>query len=89
MATDDQISKRAGRNEAGAPLRTPGVGCGVVLAVPIVMRLLFFGVVTPIGVAMRLAGRDPLRRRHDPSASSYWILRRPPGPSPVSMRRQF
>ena len=89
MPVHSQISEDSGRNEAGAPLRTPGVGFAAVLVVPIVMRLLFFGVITPIGVAMRLTGRDPLRRRHDPSASSYWILRRPPGPSPVSMRRQF
>lgn len=89
MATDDQISERRGGNEAGVPLRTISVGFGAAFAVPIVMRLLFFGVVTPIGVAMRLAGRDPLRRRHDPAASSYWILRRPPGLSPVSMKRQF
>jgi hypothetical protein len=89
MPADNQISEDSGRNEIGAPLRTPSVGFGVVLAVPIVMRLLFFGVVTPIGLAMRLTGRDPLRRRHDPTATSYWIVRRPPGPSPVSMRRQF
>jgi hypothetical protein len=89
MPADNQISENSSRNEARAPLRTPGVGFGAVLVVPIIMRLLFFGVVTPIGLAMRLTGRDPLRRRHDPSASSYWIVRRPPGPSSVSMRRQF
>jgi hypothetical protein len=89
LAADNQIREDSGRDEAGAPSRNPGLGFGAVLAVPIVMRLLFFGVVTPIGVAMRLAGRDPLRRRCDPTASSYWIVRRPPGPSAASMRRQF
>ena len=30
---------------------------------------------TPIGLAMRLVGRDPLRRRFDRQASTYWIKR--------------
>ena len=89
MPAGNQISEDSGRGGTGAPSRNSGLGFGGVLAVPVVMRLLFFAVVTPIGVAMRLAGRDLLRRRPDPTASSYWILRRPPGPSAVSMRRQF
>ena len=89
MPADNQISEDSGRDEAGASSRIPGLGVGAVLVVPIVMRLLFFGVVTPIGVTLRLIGRDPLRRRRDPMASSYWIVRRPPGPSAVSMRCQF
>jgi len=31
----------------------------------IVMAILFFAVVTPVGLVMRMAGRDPLRRRLD------------------------
>jgi hypothetical protein len=33
--------------------------------------------------------RDPLRRRVDKSCKSYWVERRPPGPSPESMAHQF
>jgi hypothetical protein len=40
-----------------------------------VLGLVYFGVITPIGVAMRLAGRDKLERRFDPSAPSYWSAR--------------
>ena len=40
-------------------------------------------------LVMRLMGKDPLRRRFDPQAKSYWIERRPAGPEPQSMRRQF
>lgn len=54
---------------------------------PLVLGLLFFFVVTPMGLAMRALGKDPLRRRRDPAAASYWIERRPPGPAPMS--RQF
>jgi len=56
---------------------------------PVVMGLLFFAVVTPVGVAMRLTGKDPLRLRRDGSAASYWILRQPPGPDPATMKHQF
>ena len=56
---------------------------------PLTMGLLFFTTVTPLGLVMRAIGRDPLRRRLDPDASTYWIERRPPGPSPDTMPRQF
>jgi hypothetical protein len=35
----------------------------------------YFAVVAPIGLAMRLAGRDPLGLRFDRSAKSYWVPR--------------
>ena len=56
---------------------------------PVLLGLVFFGVLTPLGLAMRATGRDPLRLRFDRSARSYWILRDPPGPDPKSMIRQF
>jgi hypothetical protein len=40
---------------------------------PITMALLFFSTIVPIGIVMRLRGKDPLRLRRDPDASSYWI----------------
>jgi hypothetical protein len=56
---------------------------------PLVMGLVFFLVVTPIGMIMRLAGKDFLRLRFDGAAASYWIDRDPPGPSPDGMRNQY
>ncbi len=56
---------------------------------PLTMALLFFLVVTPIGVVMRLGGKDFLRKRLEPDASSYWLPRDPPGPAPESMKQQF
>lgn len=56
---------------------------------PLVMGAIFFGVVLPIGLALRLAGKDLLRLRREPDAPSYWIPRQPPGPAPDSMRQQF
>jgi hypothetical protein len=56
---------------------------------PIVTALLFFLVFTPMGVLMRLLGKDLLRLRSEPGAASYWIERRPPGPKPDTMAQQF
>ena len=56
---------------------------------PLVTGLVFYLAVTPTGILMRLLGKDPLRLRIDPDAESYWIKRRPPGPAPDSMSRQF
>jgi hypothetical protein len=56
---------------------------------PLVMGLLFFAVVAPTGLFMRLRGKDLLRLRIDRAAATYWIERAPPGPAPDSMRNQF
>jgi predicted membrane metal-binding protein len=56
---------------------------------PIVLGLLFFLTITPIGFLMRALGKDFLRLRLDGDAKSYWIERTPPGPPPQSMRNQF
>lgn len=56
---------------------------------PLVMLLLFGLVIVPAGLVMRLAGQDPLRRKRDLQARSYWIERQPPGPAPESIVNQF
>jgi saxitoxin biosynthesis operon SxtJ-like protein len=56
---------------------------------PVVLGLLFYVTVTPIGLLMRVLGKDPLRLHRDPDATSYWIHRTPTGPAPESMKNQF
>ena len=56
---------------------------------PLIMGLLFFVAITPMALVLRLLGKDLLRLKRDPKATSYWIERTPPGPSADSMRRQF
>ena len=56
---------------------------------PIVLGAMYYAVLTPFGLAMRLAGRDPMRKRFEPAAPTYWIARQPPGPAPESLRDQF
>jgi hypothetical protein len=41
----------------------------------VVLALVYFIVLTPIGLVMRLLGHDPLLRTFDPAAKSYWIPR--------------
>ena len=53
------------------------------------MGLIFFVAVTPTALIMRLVGKDPLHRRFEPEARTYWIERRPPGPEPETMKNQF
>lgn len=59
------------------------------LVSPVVMGVLFFGTVLPTGLIMRAAGKDPLRLRRERHASTYWIVRQPPGPPPETMKDQF
>ena len=56
---------------------------------PVILGLLFFVTITPIGLLARACGKDFLRLRLDRSAKSYWIERAPPGPPPQSMKNQF
>jgi hypothetical protein len=44
----------------------------------VVLAVLYFGVLTPIGLALRLFGRDPLARRWDRGAPTYWTPHREP-----------
>lgn len=56
---------------------------------PIVLGGMYFLLITPIGIGMRIFGRDALKRRLDPQAASYWEKRDPPGPAPDSLPFQF
>jgi hypothetical protein len=42
------------------------------------VSMMFLLVVTPIALFFKAIGRDPLCRKFDPSAATYWIERRPP-----------
>ena len=56
---------------------------------PVVMGLVYYLAIVPTGLVMRWRGKDLLRLNRDSSASTYWIARDPPGPSPGSMSKQF
>ncbi len=43
----------------------------------IILGVLFYGIVTPMGMVMKLTGRDPMRRRFEPDAQTYRVIRQP------------
>ena len=43
----------------------------------IILGLLFYGIVTPMGIVMKVAGRDPMRRAFEPDAQTYRVIRQP------------
>ena len=54
---------------------------------PVIMAVLFYGAVTPTALVMRAMKKDPLDRRFDAGAKTYWVERG--SPDPKSMRNQF
>jgi hypothetical protein len=55
---------------------------------PIVLGVIFYGLLTPIALLARMKGRDELKIKPR-SVSSYWIQRNPPGPTADSFNNQF
>jgi len=53
----------------------------------VMLGIVYFLVITPVGLCLRLARRDPLERRFEPGRKSYWIPRGPPR-SPSDYFRQ-
>ena len=62
-----------------------GIFLGIIIA-PVVMGFVFFFVVTPIGLMMRIIGKDLLRKKYDKKIESYWIDREK---FAGTMKRQF
>jgi hypothetical protein len=56
---------------------------------PVVLGVIYFGLFTPVALAMRAFGRDAMKRRFEPGAPSYWTRRDPPGPPDDSFRDMF
>jgi polyferredoxin len=72
------------------PVHRAWMALGEVLAwinTRIILGIVFYGVVTPLGLLMRLFSRDPMRRQFDRAGESY---RQPCTPRPAThMLRQF
>ncbi|MBF0620610.1 MAG: hypothetical protein HQL54_01655 [Magnetococcales bacterium] len=59
------------------------------ITTPLILGILFFVLITPMALVMRLFGKDPLKLRYTSRDNSYWIVRDDPGPAPESMKHQF
>jgi hypothetical protein len=53
----------------------------------ILLGIVFYGLITPMGLVRRLVGEDPMRRRLEPGAESYRVPK-PERPG-AHMKRQF
>ena len=58
---------------------------GAIVA-PIIMGVVFFLVVTHIGLVMRIMGKDILNKKYDKNKKTYWISRYK---NMGSMKKQF
>lgn len=56
---------------------------------PIVMGLLFYGAVVPVGWYLRKKGEDILALKSMPDATTYWTMRTPLSPSSGTLGKQF
>jgi len=56
---------------------------------PVIMAVLFFVAILPIGLIMRLFGKDFLKLARDRASPTYWLPRSDPRPPSESMRQQF
>ena len=62
-----------------------GMILGAIIS-PIVMGIIFFLVVTPIGFILRIMGKDLLNKKYNKKKETYWIKRE----TPIgTMKRQF
>jgi ABC-type uncharacterized transport system permease subunit len=54
----------------------------------VLLGLTYYLVFTPIGLLIRFLGRDPLHRKFEPDAKSYWVEHDPSG-DPSRYFRQY
>ena len=59
------------------------------IVTPVVMFLVYAISIVPIGLLLRLSGKDLLSLKIGSEKDSYWIERTPPGPTPESLKDQF
>ena len=54
----------------------------------VLLAVIYFGVVTPVAIALRAFGHDALQRKFDRTSRSYWARTTPHG-SPETYFKQF
>lgn len=74
------------------PLNVAWARLGILLGrviTPVVMFVVYVVSVVPIGLILRLFGKDLLGLKRKEGGASYWVQRQPPGPTPESLKDQF
>lgn len=54
-----------------------GMAMGAIVS-PVVMAVVYLAVVVPMGLFLKMRGRDPLSRKIDRTKQSYWLKRESP-----------
>ena len=62
-----------------------GALLGIIVS-PIVMGVVYFGIITPIGLIIKLFGKDVLNLKLDKNKKTYWTLKKK---IPSKMKDQF
>ncbi len=57
------------------------------ITTPLILGVVFYGLILPMGLVMRLMGRDPMARRFDDAADSYRVQH--PKPPRKNVERPF
>ena len=55
----------------------------------IILTVVYYAILTPIGLVMRIFGKDILDAKLDRNAKSYWITRKQTKPSKENLTKQF
>jgi hypothetical protein len=55
----------------------------------LILSLLFYLILTPVGLLLRLFGKDLLHLRRNPRAQSYWLERTVAAKTPEQYKRAF
>jgi hypothetical protein len=55
----------------------------------LILGVFFYGILTPVGAFLRLQGKDPLSRKIDRTAPTYWTKRSPVPFNPKQYERLF
>lgn len=74
------------------PLHKVWMGLAIILGFfvsRIVLSLLFYFVVTPLGVALRILGNDLLKMKIEKNADSYWVKKEKKKPGKSSAENQY
>ncbi len=61
---------------------------GVIMS-GLILSVVFYLLITPIGLIMKLFGQDPMHRKIDRQAASYWTDRPPDSNDPKRIEKMF
>jgi hypothetical protein len=62
--------------------RQPGSPVAAILAIVgrVMLTAFFLGIITPVGLVLRMLGKDPLRLKRPQHAVTYWHKAKHPSP---------